>query len=63
MTATVYVLPTAQTQRGIKRPNGCTGPICAAIHKGRHAVATQTKPTSDTPKQDDDWSPFGGDAA
>ncbi|WP_444884492.1 hypothetical protein [Microbulbifer sp. PSTR4-B] len=63
MTAIVYVHPTTQTQHGIKRPNGCIGPIVAAIYKGRHAVATQPKPTSDTPTQGDGWFPFGGDAA
>ncbi|WP_444901384.1 hypothetical protein ACJJIG_17730 [Microbulbifer sp. SSSA007] len=63
MTAKVYVLPTAQTQRGIKHPSGYSGPIVAANHKGSNAISAQPKPALVRPAQGDDWPPFGGDAA
>ncbi|WHI52959.1 hypothetical protein P3339_09415 [Microbulbifer sp. MLAF003] len=63
MTAKVYVLPTAQTQRDTNRSSGYTGPIVAPNHKGRNTVSSQPKPTLARPIQGDGWPPFGGDAA
>ncbi|GAA5446183.1 hypothetical protein Misp06_04392 [Microbulbifer sp. NBRC 101763] len=60
MTAKVYVLPTALTQRDITHPSGYTRPIVASSHKDHH---TQPKPALARPPQGDDWPPFGGDAA
>ncbi|MCO1336646.1 hypothetical protein MO867_20175 [Microbulbifer sp. OS29] len=62
MSATVFVHPTAMTQRSIDRLQRRTGQIAIADHQGRRVRLVQPKPALVRPSHDD-WPPFGGDAA
>ncbi|WP_413662512.1 hypothetical protein ACG1BZ_14940 [Microbulbifer sp. CNSA002] len=63
MTATVYVLPIAQTQCDKHRPSGKSGTVIASSQKHHRTIKTSLKPTPAPSSQGDDWPPFGGDAA
>ncbi|WP_445357381.1 hypothetical protein ACJJIO_17900 [Microbulbifer sp. TRSA005] len=61
MTATVFVLPTATSKSDVDRLKQRTD-IANADHK-THIRLVQPKPTFARPVHQNDWPPFGGDAA